>query len=150
MCHPLVSLALVVAMATPLANAQVVSGRVIGFVGEPAACAVVEMYGESSGGFQVLTGPDGRFERLCDGKVVLLRVQHEGVVVTVPFADGKTSDLGGDPRRPGGDRDPRAVAKCVRGGFSPQTIGVRKSGSVSMPPALPYPTRTTRPARHVL
>lgn len=93
MCHPLVSLALVVAMATPLANAQVVSGRVIGFVGEPAACAVVEMYGESSGGFQVLTGPDGRFERLCDGKVVLLRVQHEGVVVTVPFADGKTSDL---------------------------------------------------------
>lgn len=93
MLRPLLALTLAIAMATAPAYAQVVSGRVIGFVGEPAVGAVVEMYRERSGGFQVLTGPDGRFERPCDGKVVLLRVQHEGVVVTVPFAEGKTNDL---------------------------------------------------------
>lgn len=93
MCHPLVSLTLAVVMAAALANAQVVSGRVLGFDGEPAARAVVELRLEGVQGFQVLTDPGGRFTRSCEGKLAALRVQHEGVVIPFPFAAGKTTDL---------------------------------------------------------
>lgn len=93
MCHPLVPLTLAFAMATALASAQVVSGRVLGFDGEPAAGAVVELRLEGVEGFQVLTDPEGRFTRSCPGKLAALRVQHEGVVIPFPFAAGQTTDL---------------------------------------------------------
>lgn len=93
MLIPLLGLMLTIAIATAPANAQVVSGRVLGFDGKPAAGAVVELHLEGSESYEVLTDPSGRFARSCEAKVASLRAQHEGVVVAIPFAEGKTTDL---------------------------------------------------------
>lgn len=79
-------------LATTHANAQNVSGRVLGFDGKPAAGAVVE-YTMASGGGALLTDAEGRFAKQCPQQAASLHAQLEGVILTIPFVAGETTDL---------------------------------------------------------